>query len=103
MKLQIDTKEKTISVLEKVNLNELYENLKKLLPQGEWKDFSLEVNAQIIWTNPIVINPYIPVNPYPWYNPTYVTAEVASSTYDIGISYGSDYILNEGTYNIDIQ
>lgn len=56
MKLKIDTSGKTIQVEEKVNLNELYGFLKKIFPNNEWKEFSIEaVPAIINWYNPIHI------------------------------------------------
>ena len=73
MKLQLDTINKTVKVEGSVNLEALFETLQKLLPQGEWKTFSLEVNATIEWINPITITyyPTVPYNPYPWWTPNY--------------------------------
>jgi hypothetical protein len=107
MKLQLDTTTKTIRLDEQVNLDELFRILKKLLPNDEWKGFKLEVNTQIVWSNPIIINPYIPINPYPWYNPIYVTTN--GTIYDntnplpVDVQYYNGYQLSEGVFNIDIQ
>jgi len=92
MKLQLDTKEKTIKVEGKVNLNELFEALEKLLPQGVWKEFVLESNTEIVWSEPIYIPVYPYRNPYiyPWWQPTI--------TYDTGIPPQ----LLEGTYCVQI-
>lgn len=104
MRIQLDTKTKSIRLEEQVNLDELFKMLKKLLPNDEWKGFTLEVNSQIIWTNPIIINPYIPINPYPWYNPTYICGVDPINTSDnVQVNYVADYKLSEGVFNIDIQ
>ena len=70
MKLFIDTENKVIKIEEKVNLGELIEKIKKLLP-GEWKEYKLEANTQMYWANPIVIHewPIYPSNPYWWNQP----------------------------------
>ena len=51
MKIQIDTKEKTIKVEETVKFSELIKVLNKLLPK-EWKEYSLQSNAVIYWSQP---------------------------------------------------
>jgi hypothetical protein len=71
MKIQIDTKEKTIKVEENVNLGELCKVLDKLLPK-EWKGYCLLSGTVVNWTNPITwiftqpspIIPYIPIQPW---------------------------------------
>jgi len=55
MKLQIDTKAKTIKVDENVKFRDLIKVLKKMLPD-EWQDYSLAGSEVIYWYNPI-----------PWY------------------------------------
>lgn len=68
MKLQINTFTKTVTIEEKVNINELMTALNKLLGD-DIKDWSIE-SAQITqWTYPIIIRdyptyPHYP--PYPW-------------------------------------
>jgi hypothetical protein len=52
MKLQIDTKAKTIKVDETIKFEELIKVLNKLLPK-EWKSYSLETNSFITWYNPV--------------------------------------------------
>lgn len=106
MKLQLDTKSKTIKIEGSVNLEELYETLAKLLPKGEWKLFTLEANSIIEWINPIQITryPYYQINPYPWWeSPTYVSYNTQGSCVDSqGYTNKATYILNEGVYNIEI-
>lgn len=74
MKIKLDTEEKTIQVESNVNLGELINSLRKLLPNGAWKEFELkpEVINNTIWPSPIIIkeNEYIqrwPHNNFPWY------------------------------------
>lgn len=89
MKLQLDTKEKVIRLEESVNLGEFFENIKKLLHDGSWREYRLETNCTINWTTPIVIREE-PVYPtYPW------------------ITYGPDApttinSTTEGIYNIEV-
>jgi len=59
MKLQIDTKAKTIKVDENVKFSELIKVLKKILPR-EWQDYSLAGNEIIYWYNPITWYPHQP-------------------------------------------
>jgi len=57
MKIKLDTEQKTIQVESNVNLGELINSLRKLLPNGLWKKFELksEVINTTIWPNPIII------------------------------------------------
>ena len=66
MKIQLDTQAKTIKLEDRVKLDEFVKLLNKLLPQGEWKEFTLEANTTINhWSNPVVIREY-PRERYPW-------------------------------------
>ena len=106
MKIQLDTTGKTIKVEGSVNLNELFEALKKLLPQGEWKEFTLEANTTITWVNPITIQPYVyPYHPYPWWGSPVITCGTAQGGYNNGVlttTGNATYTLNEGVYNIQV-
>ena len=104
MKLQLDTTMKTIKVEGMVNLKELMETLERLLPGGLWKEFSLESNTTIIWTNPTVIYPRYPVWPYyPWWTPTYQLGDTWISDGSMGLqSEGKTYTLAEGVYNVEV-
>ena len=92
MKLQLDTKAKTIKVEEDINLDELFEALRKIFPDGEWKEYKLQTNVEFKWSDPIVIpwKPYIPYNPYPWW------------TTQPTITYGTG-TQNSSVYNIELQ
>lgn len=75
MKIQLDTTNKIIKVEESVNLNEFFEAVRKLFPDGEWKEFTIETNTTIVWNNPITITPY-----NPWTYPYYPTLAYDSNT-----------------------
>lgn len=94
MKLQLDLDNKIIRLDSTVNLSDLFETLKKLLPQGEWKEFSIETNTTIVWSNPIIYPyniPTYPIQPWPW-----ITCGT-SSTPD------NNYTLTNGVYNIEVS
>jgi len=96
MKIVLDTTNKIIKIEESANLGELMITLDKILPMNEWKEFRLETNTQIIWSNPITIHEYRPVYPYPypWYNPP--TIQYLSGGYQ-----GTPQ-LQSGSYCIEI-
>ncbi len=69
MKIQMDTKEKTIALEESINLNELIDILNSLFQNEEWKKWTL--NTKVIIqnrSNPIIIDKSTPVK-YPWDQP----------------------------------
>jgi len=63
MKIQIDTEKKVLRLESDVNLEEFMSKIKVLFPNGEWKEYKLETNVEIHWTNPIYIDR--------WHYPTY--------------------------------
>lgn len=65
MKIQIDTDKKVLRIESDVKLSELFDKLEKLFPDGTWRDYTLETDVQIQWTNPIYIDRYYPS--YPWW------------------------------------
>lgn len=68
MKIQLDTKNKTIKVEESVNLGEFIDFIKKILPDKVWREYKIETSSVINWTNPIIIEPYQPYRPFDvWY------------------------------------
>ena len=83
MKIQIDTKAKTIKVEETVKFDELIKVLNKLLPK-EWKSYSLETGSVIQWYNPII-----------WHYSTYPTVSPLP-IYDVAVGDG----FNTGTVNV---
>ena len=69
MKLQLDTTNKTIKVEEVVTLGAFTDLLEMLLPDGKWKEFKLETQTIINWSNPIVIEPHWQYIPPRWQQP----------------------------------
>lgn len=103
MKLQLDTENKTIKLENVVNVKELIDILKKLLPNGEWKNFTLETNVAIYWSNLIYIEPYKIHPTYPWYGTTGTVKYDNNNNSDItNINQNVPYTLTEGLYNIEI-
>lgn len=105
MKIQLDTTNKVIKLESSINLGELVKNLEKLLPKGEWKDFSLETNTVINnWSNPIIIRDRdwfpTPHKPWDWY---YKTGDVFSYKSDSGISMNTKNELKSGLFNIELK
>lgn len=100
MKLQLDTKNKTIKVEENVNVEEFYNVISKMFPNDLWKQFTLETNTVINyspWITWTYKNPYYPgdtISPYPWY--TYTSEESGITTVPLAVGD-----LEEGVYNIN--
>jgi hypothetical protein len=97
MKIQIDTENFEIKLDEDtVLLSELITVLDNLFPNGEWKDYKLRQEKIINWTNPIIINEPLKVEPYqPWQTqPWYITGSNTSI-------YNTPDTLT--THNFDIQ
>jgi hypothetical protein len=78
MKIQLDLTEKTITIEEDVNLNELYDVINGLLPGGKWREFTLKQKVIIDWGNPITLpnNPWTTptIEPY-WYQNPIITCD----------------------------
>lgn len=87
MKIQIDTDSFEIKLEdEKVELEQLFNVLENLLPNGEWKRYALlQTNTILSWTNPIYVEPYKQAYPQQdvWY-------------------CGDNNAVNSGIYNFDI-
>lgn len=102
MKIQLDTNLKTIKVEENVNLKEFIDFIKIILPDGMWKDYILETNVIINWTNnPIVVNPYRPYYPepyWPWLQPRW---EITCAGTDN--SNQTKWVTECGIYNISTK
>ena len=108
MKLQIDTKQKTIKVEENVNIEEFYKVIKKMFPNDVWKQFTLKTNTVINYSPWIIWryeNPYFPdpstADLYPWYKYEYTTSDgtVNGVTPENGGAF--TYKIEEGLYNIN--
>ena len=71
MKLQLDFSKKVITIENSVNLNDFFKKIKNILP--DWKDWKMDTNTNIVWSNPIYIDRW---HDYP-YNPiTYTTSNI---------------------------
>jgi len=107
MKIQLDTSAKTIKIENDVKLFELFTNLKKLLPDDEWKGFTLLTNTQITyWRDPIYIEPiYKHYYQQPWYccsgNSSLGMAKSNITTAEYKVPQ-ENYSLKAGTYNIEL-
>jgi hypothetical protein len=90
MKLQIDTKNKTIKVEEKVKFDELIKVLNKLLPK-EWKEYSLESGTVINW-----------YQPYQWYywQPSPLIPSAPIVKWDVTCGTSAETV-NNSVYNIE--
>ncbi len=100
MKLQLDTGAKTIKIEENVKLTKLMQVVKKILPNGEWQDFTLITNTVIErWHDPVYIKEYYPKRQWwdsPWYiGPTYYTSSTDGSLYN---ACGTD-----GSHNLNCE
>lgn len=66
MKLEINTQERKIRLLEEANLGELFTFLEEILPDSKWREYSIEGNVVYNWGGPItVIPPYTNPSPFP--------------------------------------
>jgi hypothetical protein len=108
MKIQLDTENKTMKLEKDVVLSKLIETLEKLLPNGEWKEFTLETNTVIHqWSNPVVLPSVIPypVPPYPrpywpWYSSTSLESNLHPADDQVSAGMNSTMMLHKGVYNI---
>lgn len=82
MKVQLDSETKVIKVEGAPKFAELVDFLEKILPNGEWKEYSIETNTVINnWGNPYIIEKYYPYNYQPyWYYHPYPTITCSSKT-----------------------
>ena len=95
MRIQIDTDQKTIKIEKNALLKDVIKTLNKLLPNGEWKEFTLETNATIShWCSH-----------YPW---SYYAGGIALSTDKMNVPYTltmsstqNALSMNSGVYNIE--
>ena len=103
MKIQLDTDSKTIRLESDVLLSKLITTLNSLLPNKEWKKYTLQTNTTINnWLSPIVIKErYSPS--CPWYEKPYaVWCSTTEKSLD-NLTIKADYKVNAGVYNLDIK
>lgn len=93
MKVQIDLAQKTISTDEDINLGDFINNLAKLFPEEQWREYTLK-RGNINWNQGLTIPPvyYPPAQPYIYGSGTgtpltnnagLLTNTVASSVYNV--------------------
>jgi hypothetical protein len=68
MKLQLDTQAKTIKFEESEKLGKLVAIIQKMLPDDEWKDYTLIPQIITNWANPIIVQRW---DDYPWVRPSW--------------------------------
>lgn len=83
MKLQFDTTAKTIKIGEPVNIGELIEKLQMLLPNGQWKEYKLEVSVINSWTSPIIIETPIVYPNRPFWEYPLITYQSDTGYYNV--------------------
>lgn len=85
MRIQLDTTERTIKLEENVKISELLTILKKILPNGEWKEFILENEVIYDWVRPIIVERTREYPRYPWYCDNKVQPLVDNKTFCIDL------------------
>lgn len=103
MKIQVTINDtyKGIKILESATFEKVIEALDKMFPNNSWKEFTLEMNTEIIyWTNPIVYPIYPSYPTYPWYAGTSTRIDVVDNIRTT--TTGSCTYYNDGTYNVQI-
>lgn len=112
MNIQIDTLNKVIKLPEAVNLGELGDVLNKLFPNNTWREYKLEVNTIVNWSNPIIIDRWPTITyTWPWwsYGSTYVGTGtpndfvVTANTGDGNFNVNTITTSSGGTYNVCIN
>ena len=101
MKIQVNTKNKVITLKETTNIGELFGKLQSWFPYL-WKEFSIETNVNIEWINPITV-PLVPhypnPHPYPmpWENQTMYT------TPDYNTTVGDVFADTTTIFNVEVK
>ena len=115
MKIQLDTSQKTITVEQDINMLELLQAVKKLLP-NDWKEFTLQTHTTINnWNSPTIIHERYPHwHDYDWQKlPWYTTTGINDNEFtdsmknvlkaDMKVSsMGHDAKLENGIFNIEV-
>lgn len=80
-----------------------------LLPNGEWKEFTLETNTTIVgWSTPIIIKEYstypsLPVVPWqPWYVSGGTKYLANTKTAEYSASARNTSQLKSGVFNVEV-
>ena len=110
MKIQLDTDNKIIKLESDVLLSDLVKTLNKILPNGEWKTFTLKTHTTIShWHEPIIIHDHYERQYWqPWYTVTntYMASNksdavmLAANTQATNINNALE--LKSGVYNLEV-
>lgn len=104
MKIQLDTTNKTIKIEENILISKLINTLKGLLPNNEWKKYTLETHTVINnWGSPYIIKE-IPIYPRPYYPayptfPWYTTVGKTTTEYKVE----NQMSLKSGVFNVELK
>lgn len=105
MKIQLDTDNKTIKLENDILLEKLVKTLDSLLPNKEWKKYTLQTNTTIEhWHSPTIIREkYIePYYPRPWVA-WYATTPLNGGSLTNNLSAKTDYKISKGIYNVELK
>lgn len=104
MKIQIDTTKKTLKLEEDVKLTTLMKLVKKILPDNEWKEYTLETNTTIEhWASPIIIDRWY--REYKPYEPFWTIGDgskYVATTKDNTLMMSTNSQSN-GVYNLEVS
>ncbi len=107
MKIQLDTENKTIKLENDILLSKLIATLDSLLPNKEWKKYTLETNTTINhWHSPVVIEKFYPrPYEYPWFtHGTYVSKlDNSLSMKSMSVNADNKYQLKSGVFNVELK
>lgn len=103
MKLQLDTTNKTIQIEQDVNLQEMFDLLERLLPDGLWKEFTLITHQNTMIINSPIVTPII-IDRYPTY-PTYpwITYDTNSANKSNNIKMDAKLVSDNAVYSIETK
>ena len=74
MRIEIDTTQKKLKVQENIKLGDLFAELKKMFPNNDWKDWTIEPTT--VWQ----YYPYTPIYNTPYVYPYEITCSDHSGT-----------------------
>lgn len=101
MKIQLDTENKRIKLESDVELSKLVETLDELLPDGKWREFTLQTNTTITrWDFPVIIRERSSWPTYPWYERPVRWSDGAVLKTEVSEPTGP-YALKAGIFNIE--
>lgn len=92
MNIEIDTQSKTIKIKGKIILNDFWQEIQTMLPNGTWREYTLEQTIEFV-SYP-VIQPIPQIQP--WYNPPYnpnpIIYTTGTNPYTVTLDYNTPTI-----------